>query len=441
MFAALKRIKPSQRLLWLLLGWAMAALIPIWWPQATVIWLLGGAMLALIAFADARRKLPDLRSERFVAPILAVDVWSDVRVRIHSNTRRILNCIVFDHYPQPAQLAGLPQALQIKPGAWSEFHYRLRPLARGEVNFAELQLLIESPLGLWQRSIRVGASQPVKVYPNFATIAKFALLAHDRRVSAMGVHQQRRRGEGQDFYQLREYREGDTLRQVDWKATARHRKLISKEYQDERDQPIVFLLDCSRRMRTRDGLLSHFDHALNALILLSYVALRQGDAVGVQSFGGVGMARWRPAKKGAGFLKQVINTVYDLQPTLGPADYSVAANQLLRRQRKRALVIVLTNLRDDDSSELLPAMRLLRQRHLVLLANLRESALDDLIQQPINDFRQARLHGSLQHYLAEREYCQEAVRRQGTIVLDTTPQQLPIALVNHYLDIKRSGRL
>lgn len=167
--------------------------------------------------------------------------------------------------------------------------------------------------------------------------------------------EQRRRGDGQTFLQLREYRIGDSLRQIDWKATARMRKPIARDYQDERNQTVLFLLDCSRRMRAQDDDLSHFDHALNAMILLAYVALRQGDAVGVQSFGGE--QRQLAPRSGPGRLTALINAVYDLQPTIDPPDYAEAAQLILKRQRKRALIVLLTNLRDEDQAELRQQLR------------------------------------------------------------------------------------
>lgn len=393
-------LQPSRTLLGLLGVWTVLGLLPAFWPSLTIAWLVLGGLALFIALQDALWHKPALTAQRQVAPILPVGVWSPVHVRLDNLQQRHWRVIVFDHYPQPADFDDLPRTLELASKGWAEFEYRLQPLERGDMHFGPIQVLIDSPLKLWQRSLHLGPAEPepIKVYPNFATIAKFTLLISDSRIAAMGIHQRRRRGEGQDFHQLREYRQGDTLRQVDWKATARHRKLISKEYQDERDQPLLFLLDCSRRMRARDGELSHFDHALNAMILLSYVALRQGDAVGIQSFGGP--RRQLAARNGQRVLNDIINTVYDLQPTLRPPDYGRATQELLVQQRKRALVIVLTNLRDDDDSDLQPAVRLLHRRHLVLIANLRETILDTALSETVNDFKQARQYAAVCHYLA-----------------------------------------
>jgi len=279
----------------------------------------------------------------------------------------------------------------------------------------------------------------VKVYPNFAEVTKYTLFATDNRLSQIGIKKHRRRGEGLSFHQLRDYRAGDALRQIDWKATARLQRLISREYQDERDQQVVFLIDCGRRMLAKDDALSHFDHALNAVLLLSYVALRQGDAVGFFAF--AGPQRFLPPRKGALTINTVLNNVYDLQPTTHASDYALAASELIKRLKKRSLVVLVTNLRDEDAEELRPAITLLRQRHLVVLASLQEAVLNQVAQQPVQGFDQALLLASTDIYLEQRRQAHQALKNFGVMMLDVEPAQLPVALVNRYLDIKLSGRL
>ena len=433
---------PTLRLLRGLAGWTLLGLLPAFRPELTGFWLLAGGLLFAIAAWDAflLRRRPPLAVERIVAPVLPLGVWRPVRLRVVNPQAEPAKFTLFDHYPAAAaEVADLPQRLTVAAEGWAELTYRLRPVVRGEWSFAPVQVLLESPRGLWQRDDRLGEPETVRIVPNFAAIARYIRLTTDRREALLGIHPRRRRGEGQTFLQLREYRIGDSLRQMDWKATARTRKLIARDYQDERNQTVLFLLDCGQRMRTQDDDLSHFDHALNAMILLAYVALRQGDAVGVQSFGGE--RRWLAPRSGPGMLTTLINSVYDLQPSLEPPDYAEATNLTLIRQRKRALIVLLTNLRDEDQDELRPAVALLSRRHLVLIANLREPVLDELLARPIHDLPQAQAYATACHYLLHRERIQEELRRQGGIVLDTPPDRLPAAMVNQYLDLKRGGRL
>src|SRR5690606_30834185 len=162
---------------------------------------------------------------------------------------------------------------------YGEITYRLRPTQRGHYAFSHCEALLLSPLGLWRSRRVIPLADETRVYPDFTRLHGAPLMAVDNWLSRLGIRQQPRRGLGLEFHQLREYRDGDVLRQIDWKATARKRVPIAREYQDERDQQILLMLDCGRRMRSQDGELTHFDHALNASLLLAYVALRQGDAL------------------------------------------------------------------------------------------------------------------------------------------------------------------
>ncbi|HAI69446.1 MAG TPA: DUF58 domain-containing protein, partial [Gammaproteobacteria bacterium] len=205
------------------------------------------------------------------------------------------------------------------------------------------------------------------------------------------------------------------------------------------DQQIIFLIDCGRRMLAQDGALSHFDHTLNAILLLSYVALRQGDALGLMTFSGE--HRWLAPRKGMNTVNIVLNTVYDLQPSTRSSDYWYAANQLMRRHNKRALVILISNLRDEDSDELLPALQLLRKKHLVLLASLQERILNDVLEQTVYTFEDALRHAATLDYLNARQGAHDTLKNKGIIYLDTEPEQLAVQMVNRYLEIKRSGML
>lgn len=435
-------LSPTHRLPGGLAAWTLLGLAPAFWPALTWAWLLAGGLFLLVAAWDALvlYRRPPLTVERIVAPALPLGAWRPVRLRFANLQAQPATLTVFDHYPAAAaDCADLPQRIAVEAGGWAELTYRLRPVTRGEWPFAPVQAWLESPRGLWRRDDRLGEPATVRVYPDFAAIARYIRLAADDRVALMGIHRRRRRGEGQTFFQLREYRVGDSLRQIDWNATARARKPIAKDYQDERNQTVLFLLDCGRRMRAQDDDLSHFDHALNAMILLAYIALRQGDAVGVQTFGGE--RRWLTPRSGPGMLTKLIDTVYDLQPTLEPPDYAEAANLTAIRQRKRALIVLLTNLRDEDQDELRPAVALLSRRHLVLIANLREPIFDELLDRPIRDLAQAQLYAACCHYLLQRERVQEELRHLGGIILDTPPHRLPAAVVNRYLDLKCGGRL
>ncbi|HET9299964.1 MAG TPA: DUF58 domain-containing protein, partial [Candidatus Polarisedimenticolaceae bacterium] len=432
-------IVPERRLLWLLGVLVLAAALAVVFPEWTRSWAVLVAALLCVAAVDAvlglRLRTPEV--ERRVPGSLSLGTVHPVTLSLRPTTA--MKVAVFDHVPEQAEIEDLPLHLDLLPGGATEVQYRLRPTQRGAHAFGRIELRLRSPLGLWAVRRYAGSPQTVRVYPDFGTVNRFALLAIDHKTSALGVRRRPRRGEGLELHQLREYREGDSLRQIDWKATSRRMKPISREYQAERDQQVVFLLDCGRTMHARDAGRAHFDHALNAALLLSWVALRQGDAVGMLTFGGP--MRWLPPTKGAGALTEVLHAVYDLETTTAVPDYTQAASDLIARQRRRALIVVLANLRDEDGEEMRGALHLLGRRHLVLLASLRETVLEDALEEPVASLPDALRVTAIHDYLAARRRAHRDLASRGVNLLDVRPSELPIALVNRYLDIKAAGAL
>ncbi|MGV6857848.1 MAG: DUF58 domain-containing protein [bacterium] len=439
------------RLLYLLL-WSLLLLagLTVFYPGYENAWWTDLLAVVAIVGVDALMALmpPPLTATRELPGSVALGHWKTIGIRIHNQGSRRRKLEAYDHYPSATRTGRLPLKFTLSGNDSQTRYYKLKALERGNLDFGPVQIRYRSPLRLWKRSLvleplpadgETRAPDTLKVYPNFTAVTEYSLLAIDNRISQMGVLKRPRRGQGQDFLQLREYRPSDEPRQIDWKTTSRQRKLISREYQDERDQQIVFLLDCGQRMRSRDGEQSHFDHALNALLLLSHVALKQGDAVGLGTFSGE--PRWLPPGKSRKALTQLLNTVYDLQPSPQLPDYRAGITALLSRQKKRALVIVLTNLQDSEQSELLTALKLLQKKHLVLLASLREAALDEQLKQPVNDHPSALLSGAIHLYQQYRQQSFQSLSHENIISLDTTPQKLTTGLVNSYLDIKAAGRL
>jgi len=441
-------MKPSRLLLiWLSvllgLGIVLGALraLEIAMPQnlQSISWALLLALFTL-AVLDAMRlkRLPSPRLKRQMPGSLALGRWGDVQLEVEHDFAQSLNVQIFDYAPDGLSFEHLPQSLELQPGQRSLISYRLRPLRRGHFAFEHCEINLPSPLGLWSDKRLLNVEDTTRVYPDFARLYGGQLLAVDNWLSQLGVRQRQRRGLGLEFHQLREFREGDSLRQIDWKATARQRTPIAREYQDERDQQIIFMLDCGRRMRSQDGELSHFDHALNACLLLSYVALRQGDAVGLCTFASE-QARYLAPVKGAGQLNVLLNTVYDLNSSQRSADYQAAANQLLTRQKSRSLVVWITNLRDEDDEELLSAVKLMSRKHRVLVASLREQILDNLRQEPVQTLTEALNYCGTVDYLNARNELHERLGAHGVAVLDARPEELGTNLVTRYLSWKKDG--
>jgi uncharacterized protein (DUF58 family) len=423
-------------------------------PLGTTAVAAGAVLAALLVLAgvDLWRSLvlwraDGLRVERRLPAAFAIGVPTELTLAVVNPGRHAWQLQVFDDLDPVFDFTGLPRALTCAAQTSQPLSFQVTARQRGVVRLGRTQLLWRTRAGVFEVRESVGEAQSLRVYPNFAALARYAWLSGDRRLAQIGIKSFVQRGQGTDFRQLAEYRRGDPLRHLDAKASLRQRKPVVREYQDERDQSVMFLLDCGRRMRADEqsagtGENSHFDDALDALMLLAYVALSEGDEVGAMTFGTApGESRDFAPRKGLGTLHALMNRMHDVQPGAHHSDYLAAAEGLMRRLRRRSLVIILTNFRDEDAPELQPALRLLRQRHLVLLASLRETALSRLAAGPL-DRPEAAATVASAHLLSQAR--QDAFARvvdHDKLSVDVEPQALAASLVNRYHQVKRAGLL
>jgi uncharacterized protein (DUF58 family) len=445
---------PTRALLWLISAWLTLAVVAslVATPMALTAWQIVGGFIAMILLADWLVTYLRLRDsgnklaftvERRHALTIPVGVAHEIDLKVTNHTSIATNIEIYDGHSDRGAAIGLPIVNVIPAGRFGQHQYTFTPIARGDHTFGRVSMRVRSTLGLWLLPYSTGTPSVIRVFPNYAAVTRYALLALDNRLSQIGLLKRQRRGEGMDFHQLRDYRDGDSPRSIDWKATARHVKLIAREYQDERDQQVLFLLDCSRRMNAKDDTLSHFDHTLNAILLLTFVAIRQGDAAGLMTFGATDDQYLAP-KKSQATVSRFLNALYPLEPTLKTPDYYQAALNLGKRLNKRALIIVVSNVRDEDEDGLHVAMAQLQRRHLVLFANLKEVVIEAaadasrLNQTTVTDDALITFAAATQ-YAAAREATLARMRARGVKLLDVVPEKLPMALVNRYLDMKQSG--
>ena len=391
-----------------------------------------------------RESKPELK--RGLPAAFAIGVRKEVTLSIAMKGNRTWQCELYDHAPASLITEGLPLTLQLAGGKATDTAYNVVPTERGNVQFAPADVRLRSRIGLCEVLERLGDVETRRVFPDFAQVARYAWLAGDRRLQEIGIKTYQQRGEGTDFKQLTEYRIGDPVRHIDWRATLRQARPIIREFQDERDQCVMMMVDCGRRMRAHDtdsviGT-THFDQVMNAVMLLGYVALQRGDAVGAMTFGTAPEdERSFAARKGKRALHGLMSEFFSVQPTLHHSDYVLAAQQLLRKLHRRALVIVITNFRDEDASELSHALRLLRSRHLVLVASLRERIVGELMMQPLVSNQSAiEIAGAQLYEQSRRDAFNRLADRDGLMV-DAEADQLGIALVNRYHAVKRAGKI
>ncbi|MCK9688281.1 DUF58 domain-containing protein [Scleromatobacter humisilvae] len=408
------------------------------------------AGLALLFLADAAFAAWQLRRhpilfERQMPSAFALGQPHGLVVTLSHEGTRPWKLELFDHVPATMTQRLLPASVVLPAASRLDVRYEITPTQRGKVVFEPAAIRVRSRLGLADLQLRIGAAQSVQVYPNFAALSRYAWLAGDRRLAEIGIKSYIARGAGTDFKQLGEYVPGMPTRHIDWNASMRHRRPVVREYQDDRDQAVMFLLDCGRRMRAdersgHDG--SHFDQALNAAMLLAYVALKDGDAVGAMTFGhDASQQRHFAPAKGMAALNSLVARLHDIEPSPTHSDYLAAARDLMLRVRRRSLVVVLTNFRDEDCEELEDALKLMRTRHLVLLASLKEGVVAEIASQPMDD-HQAIVDVAAAHWFQNARA--EAFRRlsgKNQLLVDVEPSMLAATLVNRYHAVKRARLL
>jgi uncharacterized protein (DUF58 family) len=445
-------VVPTRRFTALFAGAAALMLIALiaGVPARMVTWATTVVFVGLVAafaldFLLTRRawQASPPRLTRVLPDAFAIAVRRDVRLHIESADRG-WRLVLIDGTDPTVEVMGMPVVLEPGPSQHVETSYTVIPTCRGDITFAPAQARVRSGWRLCELNVRIGSADVRRVYPDVSQIARYAWLAGDRRLQEIGIKTYQLRGQGTDFKQLSDYRPGDSVRYIDWRATARQAKPIVREFQDERDQCVMFLVDCGRRLRAEDrhsvAGTTHFDQVLNAVMLLTYVALKQGDAVGAMTFGTVErQQRFFPAQKGRVALNALMGQLYDVEPTTTHSDFVAAAQDLLTRHRKRSLVILVTNFRDEDTTELAHALRLLRSRHLVLLASLRERVVREMIDQPLATGAAAIEVASAHLYEQSRRDAFNRLAARDALMVDAEPQLLGVQLVNRYHAVKRAG--
>lgn len=429
---------PRLRLLFLF-AFAMIpfALGTVWQEanQTGVLICLGIFLLALVDLA-VTPSLSVIEVHRDVNEVLSVGTPNSVKLWFINRGSVPLQIHVHDEPPMPCHYSDLPFDIKLVPNKHHYSTYHVEPLHRGKNRFRRVFLQMQSKLKLWTIYDERDIHQEVRIYPDIKAVRGVELLARRNRLAETGIKLSRLRGRGTEFDRLREYRRGDEFRGIDWKATSRHQELISREYVVEKNQNIIFLIDCGRSMCNEDEGVTHFDRALNAAILLSYVALRQGDSVSLMACSNK-MERWVPPIRGAGSIQKLIRQVYDLEPVYEASDYQLMSEQLQLRYRKRSLVVVLTHALDEvHLSHLGDALQRMRWPHLVLSAFLRNVPLQDRMNAIPETDREAFQISAAVDIVATQTSQIAALQKSGLMVLDTLPENLSVNLVSRYLEIK-----
>ncbi len=409
------------------------------------------AALLLVTALDWRGAMAQFRAGRQHDAKLSLGVLNPITIDIESRTPRAVTLTVRDEPPLGFVIVGaVTQTIPLTPHEKISVSYQVRPLQRGDFAFGNLNLRWTSPLGLVVRQATIQAAAEVKVYPNIYEIRQYELLVRRDQLSEMGLRNVRLRHEGTMFESLRDYTPDDPYRSINWKATARRGKPISTDYEPERNQRVLILLDVGRMMRSAIRIddpggvswnMAKVDFVINSTLLLSYVASRKGDQVGLLVFADQ-VKQFVPPAPGNGHFQKLLEAMYALGSEPVEADYGRAINFLRAKQKKRALIILFTDLSGARASEnLLAHLPRLTPQHLPLLVTIRDPVLDQEARQSPTGSEAVYRRTVAEQLIDERRLLLEQLQRRGVFTLDVDAQQLSISTVNRYLQLKSRALL
>lgn len=425
--------------------------------------LLGGALIGGLAYAPALRWLTvaylsavavlllvdayltprpgQLELERIHDERLSLDADNLITLLLANRSARTVEFTLRDEFPYQFRSESVFLQGRVAPFDLYEGHYHVRPLRRGDYRFGKLNIRYHSQLRLfvWQHGYPLEAE--VKVYPNVLEARKYDLMARKGLLSELGLRVSRMQGGGTEFERLREYTTDDEFRRINWKATARRGKAIAAEYETERSQYVVSLLDTGRLMRPPVGDLAKLDYAINTALLLSYVAMLKGDHIGLLTFADDVGAYLAP-KRGKGQFYRMLESLYNVQMQGVEADHGRALSYLGLKHKRRSLVVMFTDLATPDAARpLIVHMARLARRHLPLCVVISDPNVTGLATLPARDSTSVYQRAVAEMLLDERRLVLDTLNRNGVLTLDVPADKLTVSVINTYLELKERGRI
>ncbi len=422
-----------------------------------LVWAIGNLVVLIVAIADgvlapSPSQVGVLRSTEAVA---VLDSPSPVRWTLRNPLGRALTVDLADALPGSLRVTDRRARIHVPAHGERSVDRVATPARRGTVPLGAITLRVHGPLSLMMRQAHCDASASIRVHPAFPSRDDAELALHRALRQTEGLRTVRLRGQGTDFESLRDYTADDESRRIDWAATARALKPIVRTYRAERNQQVLILLDHGRTMAgrmgrvavsdedgpARAGVAPRLEHAMDAAMALTRVATGMGDRVGLVTFSDT-VGASVPPRTGTAQLSRVVQTLADVEIDLVEPDYAAAFAEALLRNRRRALVVVLTDLAPSPVSEsLAPAIPLLSRRHLVLVASPADPTVGEWTSLPPRDANGAYRMAAALRAEADRRGAAAQLRRLGARVVDAPPTALPLRLIDAYLDLKAAGRL
>ncbi len=380
---------------------------------------------------------------RVVEPRLSLGAQNKVQVAVQYIGRRSSRprfVLVRDEPPITFDVEGsASQRLQMDKNSDEReigYAYAVNPPAKGDFEFGNISVQYDGVLGLIARAYPFSAGEPVKVYPNLRETEKFELLARRGLLQQLGIKNSRLRGAGSEFESLREYVPGDEYRRIDWSATARRNKLISRQYEVEKSQNVIIAIDTGRTMLQPIGKMTKLDYVVNTALVLAYFAARSDDKVGLMVFDAETRAYMPPAKS-RGQVSRITNELYNVNARMTESDYAAAFSDVATRWRRRSLFVLFTDLIDPDSSAgVLNAMSLLERQYKTIVVTISDPNLVHSAQLVPETEAEVYQKSVAMQALHDRRAAISVLKRKGIWTVDSPPAMLSADLINSYMEVK-----
>ena len=407
----------------------------------------------LLWLGSGGRKAKGIEIERELPRTCSLRVPLEATLTIRNRTSMNLAGEFRDDLPDYFVSNPETHALDLPRGMETRAVHRLTPHRRGAFEFENTYLKVYSPLRLWQRQLTVPLENRINVYPDMKQLSDYAMLARTNRLSLIGVRKTRRVGQDSDFERLRDYTRDDNYRHIDWRSTARRNKLTVRQFQSDQSQRLIFLLDCGRMMTNESNGYTLLDHALNASLMMAYVALHQGDSVGMVCFSDR-IHAYIPPRGGASQMNRLLQAGFDQFPRMVESRYDQAFLHLNTHCKRRSLVTLVSNVIDEVNAEVVgDYLSNLTGTHLPLAVLLRDHEMFEAADKPflasiaagdqqgvpemtaVDDFTLYRAAAAAD-ILVWREEVLTQLRHRGVLVVDAFPDDLSAPMVNQYLEVK-----
>lgn len=427
-------------LLFVGLVWLGPAFFDLRFIYAMLAW---DAMVALAWLADLARlpKPRQLTVRRLWRSAAALSIPSEVDLEVLNSSSTSIGITLVD--TTPLELRNEPPTVTTKARARSEGKatYQILPMQRGDAKFGPCYVRYQSVFRIAEKWARAPLEQTIRIYPNLEEAKRHTIYLLRSRQIAMEKRHTRVRGIGREFESLREYQPGDEYRDICWTAAARRGRLVTRLYQIERSQMVWIVLDCGRLMRARIGDFSKLDYAVNSALTLAQVALYSGDRVGLVAYGR-GIRHQLPAAKGSAHLRQLIERLALVHEEGAEADHLQMAGRLLSDQKRRSLIVWLTDLAETAMTpEVIEAASMMMPRHLVLFVVVGQPDLGGLASRTPQTEAEMYQVAAAQEMVHRRELLLARLRERGALAMEVTTGSVSPVLVNAYLQIKERNQL